>query len=143
MKTFRILVALLAMVTFNMACEQEEELKPVNNPNDLIIGNWSVGELIKGNDVLTDDVSGYTFNCSPGGQLQVNGHGKNFNGNWTCMSSSTVDTVYRIRIMGCNDDDIVSECMDDWHLMNMDSLHCYFTSHDASHQRKMTWERVK
>jgi hypothetical protein len=142
MKTFKVLVALAAIVMFNISCEQEEELTPVTNVNDLILGHWVVSELTKGNSILTDEVNGYDFYCTNDGHMTVTGNGKNFPGNWSCMNTNSGDTVYRIRIMGCNANDILSECMDDWHLMNTDSLHCYFTSHEASHQRKMTWERV-
>lgn len=142
MKTFKVLVALVVVMAFSISCDPDESLTPVNHPNDLILGQWRVSELTKGNTVLTDDIAGYSFYCSNNGQMTISGNGQNYNGNWSCMNTNSADTVYQIRIMGCNANHILSECMDDWHLLNYDSLHCYFTSHEASHHRTMTWERV-
>jgi len=142
MRPFIILVALAAIMVFTSSCEQEEELTPVNNAKDIILGQWGVSELTKGNHILTEEVSGYTFYCTSNGHMSVTGNGKTFDGNWLCMNANSADTVYRIKVMGCNFNDILSECMEDWHLINYDSMYCYFTSHEASHDKTMTWKRV-
>jgi len=141
MGTFKLIISLLTCSVIIVACENEDYINPVSNADKLLIGNWNLSELVKGNEDLTSEVSGYVFSCTPGGGMTVQGHGKNFNGNWTCMD--TTHGVYNLRIMGCNSNDVLNECMDDWQIIQEDSVHCYFTSHDPSHHRSMTWERIK
>jgi len=137
MKSFKFFISLFVISLLYISCEQEDPY-PTDISN-LIIGNWTVSSFIKSNDEIANQFAGYTFYCTNNGGMSIQGNGKNYNCNWEHMNNN--DSTYHFQVMGCGPNSVLLECVDDWDLMDHDSLHCYFTSHDPEHHRSMVWDR--
>jgi hypothetical protein len=140
MKYLKIISAILLFTFIFQSCKKDSTSPTSSTTTDQIVGNWKVSSFVKDSIDLTSQFANYTFSCTSSGAMTIHDNGNSYDCNWSGMNSD--HSMYNFHVMGCDDNSVLWECDDDWDLINHDSTHCYFTTHNPNHHSSMTWIKI-